>query len=54
MTHSPSLSHPALDPRKFRDAEVTAEGARRAKVALHELGTLWFNTGTLCNLTCRN
>jgi Radical SAM superfamily len=26
----------------------------RAQVALRSLDTLWFNTGTLCNLTCRN
>ena len=45
---------PALDPRKFHDPDVTAGGERRAKVTLHELRTLWFNTGTLCNLTCRN
>ncbi len=45
---------PALDPAKFRDPEVTATGARRAQVALKALRTLWFNTGTLCNLTCVN
>ncbi|MBM3572080.1 MAG: radical SAM protein [Alphaproteobacteria bacterium] len=43
-----------LDPRKFRDPDVTAKGERRARVALKGLQTLWFNTGTLCNLTCRN
>jgi hypothetical protein len=43
-----------LDPRKFRDPEVTANGDRRAQVALKSLETLWFNTGTLCNLTCQN
>ncbi len=43
-----------LDPAKFRDPVVTAKGETRATVALRELGTLWFNTGTLCNLTCRN
>jgi Radical SAM superfamily/4Fe-4S single cluster domain len=26
----------------------------RAQVRLRSLDTLWFNTGTLCNLTCRN
>jgi len=31
---------------------VTATGARRAQVVLGGLETLWFNTGTLCNLTC--
>jgi hypothetical protein len=39
---------------KFRDPLVTAKGETRAHVALHALETLWFNTGTLCNLTCRN
>ena len=43
-----------LDPRKFRDPLVTAAGERRAQVALKSLDTLWFNTGTLCNLTCRH
>ncbi|MBI3198392.1 MAG: radical SAM protein [Rhodospirillales bacterium] len=43
-----------LDPRKFRDPSVTAKGEVRAQVALRSLETLWFNTGTLCNLTCRN
>jgi hypothetical protein len=43
-----------LDPRKFRDPFVTAQGEARAQVALRSLETLWFNTGTLCNLTCRN
>jgi uncharacterized Fe-S cluster-containing radical SAM superfamily protein len=45
---------PALDPRKFRDPAVTLTGERRASVALRELRTLWFNTGALCNLACRN
>jgi hypothetical protein len=43
--------HP-LDPRKFRDPLLTIGGDRRARVALRSLDTLWFNTGTLCNLTC--
>jgi uncharacterized Fe-S cluster-containing radical SAM superfamily protein len=29
-------------------------GEPRASVALTRLETLWFNTGTLCNLACRN
>jgi sulfatase maturation enzyme AslB (radical SAM superfamily) len=40
--------------RKFADPEFTASGARRATVALHALETLWFNTGTLCNIACEN
>ena len=43
-----------LDPAKFKDASLTAKGEQRAQVALKSLDTLWFNTGTLCNLTCRN
>lgn len=43
-----------LDPRKFRDPFLTAAGERRAQVALRALDTLWFNTGTLCNLTCHH
>ena len=43
-----------LDPRKFQNPSITAKGEQRAHVALRALETLWFNTGTLCNLTCRN
>jgi hypothetical protein len=43
-----------LDPAKFRDPFATAKGEVRAQVTLRSLDTLWFNTGTLCNLTCRN
>ena len=39
---------------KFTDPHVTADGQRRAAVALQDLKTLWLNTGTLCNLTCAN
>jgi MoaA/NifB/PqqE/SkfB family radical SAM enzyme len=45
---------PRLDPAKFRDPAVTANGETRATVPLRRLDTLWFNTGTLCNLTCAN
>ena len=37
---------------KFSDPRVTAKGEERASVALQALETLWFNTGTLCNITC--
>jgi uncharacterized Fe-S cluster-containing radical SAM superfamily protein len=43
-----------LDPRKFQDPFSTVKGERRAWVALKSLDTLWFNTGTLCNLTCQH
>lgn len=39
---------------KFRDRFVTSDGSRRASVALSHPETLWFNTGTLCNIECTN
>lgn len=45
---------PAIDPAKFRDPDITAKGEKRAVVALTRLRTLWFNAGSLCNITCRN
>lgn len=39
---------------KFTDPNTTAKGEPRAQVALTRIDTLWFNTGTLCNITCRN
>lgn len=39
---------------KFSDAKVTAKGEPRATVALSNPKTLWFNTGTLCNIECTN
>ncbi len=45
---------PALDPRKFRDPDVTADGEPRGVVPFFSLKTLWVNTGTLCNLTCEH
>ena len=43
-THLPNAS--------FRDPLRTAAGEPRARVRMHRLDTLWFNTGTLCNVTC--
>lgn len=37
---------------KFNDPLLTLDGQPRARVAPTALDTLWFNTGTLCNLTC--
>ena len=45
---------PLIGPGKFGDPDVTAKGERRAVVALTRLKTLWFNTGSLCNITCKN
>lgn len=39
---------------KFSDPHLTAKGERRAHVGLKKLETLWFNTGTLCNIECVN
>jgi len=39
---------------KFEHPQITATGAVRASVALSSPETLWFNTGTLCNITCAN
>ncbi|MBI1208137.1 MAG: radical SAM protein [Azospirillum sp.] len=41
-------------PGKFEHPDLTATGERRASVGLRRLETLWFNTGTLCNITCLN
>ncbi len=43
-----------MDIRKFKNPDFTTSGEPRATVALQRLRTLWFNTGTLCNITCRN
>jgi hypothetical protein len=40
--------------RPFEDPVWTARGERRAAVALQRLDTIWFNTGTLCNIACAN
>ncbi|MDD9877568.1 MAG: 4Fe-4S cluster-binding domain-containing protein, partial [Magnetovibrio sp.] len=53
----PDSSHPQalpIEPEKFRDPLITAKGEERAVVALTHLKTLWFNTGSLCNITCKN
>lgn len=53
MTHGEAdLGQPAK--RKFEDPDRTVSGDIRARVGLVRLETLWINTGTLCNITCRN
>ncbi|WOF72844.1 radical SAM protein [Parvibaculaceae bacterium PLY_AMNH_Bact1] len=44
------LAGHALAP--FTDPSLTAKGEARAHVSLTKLETLWFNTGTLCNIEC--
>src|SRR6516225_7770875 len=46
-------SHHRL-PKPFADPIWTARGERRAVVPLKRLETVWFNTGTLCNIDCTN
>lgn len=51
------MKHQKIEPpkgQKFSDQKTTADGSRRASVALTKPTTLWFNTGTLCNITCQN
>jgi hypothetical protein len=43
-----------LDPAKFKDALVTAKGESAPTWRCGRSRRLWFNTGTLCNLTCQN
>ncbi|MBK8209788.1 MAG: radical SAM protein [Rhodospirillales bacterium] len=45
---------PNLTSEKFCNPEVTATGEPRASVSLRRLTTLWFNTGSLCNIACNN
>ena len=39
---------------KFSNTYYTADGSQRAFVPLVKPDTLWFNTGTLCNINCKN
>jgi uncharacterized Fe-S cluster-containing radical SAM superfamily protein len=54
MKDSHSQSPQIANQGKFQDPFVTADGQDRATVALSHPETLWFNTGTLCNITCAN
>ena len=40
--------------KKFQNPYFTANGYKRAEVALTGLRALWFNTGSLCNIACVN
>lgn len=46
--------HSIVSLGKFEDPDTTAKGEDRAFVALAGATTLWFNTGTLCNIECVN
>jgi len=43
-----------LSDNKFKDQKITADGSNRAFIEARNIKTLWFNTGTLCNIECRN
>ena len=52
MSNATALTREFPAVEKFSHPDVTADGSVRASVALDRLETLWFNTGTLCNLAC--
>ena len=39
---------------RFKDPIKTADGSMRAFIEAKKIKTLWFNTGTLCNIECKN
>ena len=39
---------------KFSNPLITRDGHQRAFVEFNGFKTLWFNTGTLCNIACSN
>lgn len=43
-----------LPKTKFSDPRLTMKGEKRAWVKYEGTQTLWFNTGTLCNIECLN
>lgn len=43
-----------IDPKKFQDPRITAKGEKRAQVFFKKMETLWFNTGSQCNIECAN
>ncbi len=43
-----------MNSNKFQNEKITLDGTPRASVKLESLKTLWFNTGSQCNLSCEN
>ena len=39
---------------KFKDPFITADGSKHAFIEAKKIKILWFNTGTLCNIECKN
>ena len=54
MTVHTEIAPASVPAAKFSDPDWTAKGEKRASVGLDRLTTLWINTGSLCNITCRN
>jgi uncharacterized Fe-S cluster-containing radical SAM superfamily protein len=52
MPHATEDGRDSRVRQPFVDPAWTARGEKRATVALARLETLWFNTGTLCNIDC--
>lgn len=48
------MNNHASFPPRFTDPTLTNKGEARASITQTALKTLWFNTGTLCNLACEN
>jgi sulfatase maturation enzyme AslB (radical SAM superfamily) len=48
------MSDPNSNLKKFDHPTITATGEERASVIYGGTQTLWFNTGTLCNIECVN
>ena len=44
----------SVSENKFKDPITTADGSTRAFIEAKKIKTLWFNTGTLCNIECKN
>jgi hypothetical protein len=43
-----------LSENKFKDPIITTDGTKCAFIEAKKIKTLWFNTGTLCNIECKN
>ena len=43
-----------INNNKFKDPTTTVDGSKRAFIEAKKIKTLWFNTGTLCNIECKN
>ena len=54
LIHTVELYSNNLNKDKFKNPDLTIDGKVRATVSPTNLETLWINTGTLCNLSCKN